>query len=168
MNRNVDILDDDDGGKALEDIEQTIQTNLTGLIHCTQKAYRLMQKSGENGIIINIASVTGHGVPVLDSKWNVYPGTKHAVRATTEVIRQELVKKNNNKIRVSEISPGTVSTELFEAGGFGKSGKPGWIKAQGYPSLKDSDISQAVLFLLMTPDSVNITEIIIKPTGESF
>jgi NADP-dependent 3-hydroxy acid dehydrogenase YdfG len=32
--------------------------------------------------------------------------------------------------------------------------------------LKSSDISQAVLFMLMTPYDVNITEMIVKPVGE--
>ena len=34
------------------------------------------------------------------------------------------------------------------------------------PMLKGSDISQTVLFLLMTPYEVNITEMIVKPVGE--
>jgi NADP+-dependent farnesol dehydrogenase len=126
-----------------------------------------MEKSEDYGIIINIGSIAGHGVPFMDFKFNVYPGTKHAVRATTEVLRQELVKKNNKKIRVSEISPGGVATEIQEAGGFVKPGDS-WLESQGYPALADADVSQAVLFLLTTPHSVNITEIVIKPTGEKF
>lgn len=148
-------------------MEQVIQTNFTGLVHCTQKAFRLMEKSGDFGIIINIGSVAGHAIPSLDFKFNVYPGTKHAVRATTEVIRLELNKKNNKKIRVAEISPGGVSTEIQQAGGFIKDGED-WLQDQGHEALRDADIAQAVNFLLMTPHSVNITEIIIKPTGEKF
>jgi NADP+-dependent farnesol dehydrogenase len=60
-----------------------------------------MEKSDDFGMIINIGSIAGHSVPVFDFKFNVYPGTKHAVRATTEVIRQELMKKNNKKVRVA-------------------------------------------------------------------
>lgn len=60
-----------------------------------------MDKSGDYGIIINVGSVAGHGVPYMDFKFNVYPGTKHAVRATTEVLRQELVRNDKHKIRVA-------------------------------------------------------------------
>lgn len=60
-----------------------------------------MDKSGDYGIIVNIGSISGHCVPNLDFKFNVYPGTKHAVRATTEVIRQELANNNNTKIRIA-------------------------------------------------------------------
>lgn len=60
----------------MDKIEEVIQTNLTGLIYVTRKAFHLMDKSGDYGIIINIGSVAGHGVPIMDFKFNVYPGTK--------------------------------------------------------------------------------------------
>lgn len=74
----------------MEKIEQVIQTNFTGLVHCTRKAFRLIEKSDDYGIIINIGSTLGHTVPAVDFKFNVYAGTKHAVRATTEV-RKRLI-----------------------------------------------------------------------------
>ena len=40
------------------------------------------------------------------------------------------------------------------------------IESGMIPMLKSSDISQAVLFMLMTPYEVNITEMIVKPVGE--
>lgn len=148
-----------------------------------------MDKSGDYGIIINIGSITGHSVPNIPGfKLNVYPGTKYAVRATTEVIRLELLKRNNKKIRVAvsifslniesnevneqiyflqEVSPGGVLTEIQEAGGFVKPGEKPTIQGeQDFPMLRDADVSEAVGFLLTTPYSVNITEIVIKPTGE--
>lgn len=166
-------------------MEQVIQTNFTGLVHCTRKGFHLIQKSDDYGIIINIGSIVGHYVPNGEYKFNVYPGTKHALRATTEVMRLELVRKNNTKIRVAvrgqklfinrmknkllseqEISPGVVATEIMEASG--ALAKYGNIKMDqlGIPFLRDADVSQTVMFLLMTPHSVNITELVIRPTGE--
>lgn len=66
-----------------------------------------------------------------------------------------------------EISPGAVETEIQIAGGFVPLGNS-WLEKKGYPALKDADVAQTVMFLLMTPFSVNLTEIIIKPTGETF
>lgn len=99
--RDVEIFDDQDDSVALEKIEQVIQTNFTGLVHCTRKAFRLIEKTNDYGLIVNIGSIAGHFIPPINFKFNVYPGTKHAVRATTEVIRRELVKRNNKKIRVA-------------------------------------------------------------------
>jgi len=163
--RDVEILDDEDDAKALEKIEEVIQTNFTGLVHCTRKAFHLMEKSGDYGIIINIGSIAGHVIPGMEFKFNVYPGTKHAVRATTEVLRMELLKKKNKKIRVAEISPGGVETEIIQASGI-TGFDTSLLKEQDFPMLQDADVAQSVMFLLMTPYSVNITELIIKPTGE--
>ncbi|CRL06496.1 CLUMA_CG019608, isoform A [Clunio marinus] len=161
--RDVEILDSSDDLEAIGKMEQVITTNFTGLVHCTRKAFRLIEKSNDYGMIINIGSVAGHGIPNIDFKFNVYPGTKFAVRATTEVLRMELNKKNNKKIRISEISPGGVWTEIQTAGGFEGSVEE-WMAAGEFPILQDVDVSQAVTFLLMTPYTVNMTEIIIKPT----
>lgn len=60
-----------------------------------------------------------------------------------------------------------MTSEIQIAGGFVKPGDS-WLEDQGYPALSGADIAQAVTFLLTTPYSVNISEIIIKPTGESF
>jgi NADP-dependent 3-hydroxy acid dehydrogenase YdfG len=60
----------------MEKIEEVIQTNLTGLIHVTRKAFHLMEKSNDFGIIVNIGTIFGHGVPITDINLNIYPGTK--------------------------------------------------------------------------------------------
>lgn len=84
-----------------EQLTSVIDTNITGLVRVSREAYRLMKKSEEHGIIINIGSVAGHIVPNIENfLFNVYPGTKHAVRAITESMRQELIKKNDLKVRV--------------------------------------------------------------------
>ena len=62
-----------------------------------------MKKLDDYGHIININSIYGHGVPIVstDPRTNVYAGTKHAITATTEILRQELNFLKNKKIRVS-------------------------------------------------------------------
>lgn len=42
------------------------------------------------------------------------------------------------------------------------------MEIEGHPALKDADVAQTVMFMLMTPYSVNLAEIVIKPTGETF
>lgn len=73
-----------------------------GLTICTQQALKLMKESGvDDGHIIHINSVVGHGVPKTPNpNLNVYPASKHAVTALTESLRQELVFLKS-KIRVT-------------------------------------------------------------------
>ena len=71
---------------------------------CTKAAYKLIDKTKDYGHIVNINSVVGHSVPSMagaEVNINVYAGTKYAVTATTEVIRQELNYLQNKKVKIS-------------------------------------------------------------------
>jgi NADP-dependent 3-hydroxy acid dehydrogenase YdfG len=63
-------------------------------------------KQQKAGHIINVSSVAGHKV---GHGFAVYAATKHAVRALSEGLRQEVKPYN---IRTTVISPGAVATEL--------------------------------------------------------
>lgn len=93
------ILSDD----SVEPLQDVINTNLSGVLHCTKAAFKHMKKYDSIGHIININSIYGHGVPkfVDFPAVNIYPGTKHAITATTEVIRQELNYLKNNKVKIT-------------------------------------------------------------------
>lgn len=95
----MQILGDDND----DALQQVIQTNLGGTLNCTKAAYRHLKKYDAIGHIININSVFGHGVPSFgpEPNVNIYPGTKHAITATTEVLRQELNFLKNHKVKVT-------------------------------------------------------------------
>ena len=82
-----------------------IDINIKGTLYGIGAAlpYMMKQKSGQ---IINIASVAGHIVGPLSS---VSSGTKYAVRAISEGLRQEMSQAQSN-VRVTLISPGAVDT----------------------------------------------------------
>jgi NADP+-dependent farnesol dehydrogenase len=102
--RNIKILTDDD---VSDKIDEVINTNFSGLVHVTRAAYQLMKRSNDHGMIININSNAGHKIPFPMNpsvSHNVYHGTKFAVTATSEVLRQELICQENDKIRVTVTS----------------------------------------------------------------
>lgn len=43
-----------------------------------------------------------------------------------------------------------------------------YLESIKFPQLKSADVSQTVLFMLMLPYEVNITEMIVRPVGETF
>lgn len=90
----------DDSDVALQEV---INTNLNGVIYCTKAAFKHMKKYDSIGHIININSIYGHGVPKFGDvpTVNIYPGTKYAITATTEVIRQELNYLKNKKVKIT-------------------------------------------------------------------
>jgi NADP+-dependent farnesol dehydrogenase len=158
--RNVKITDVTD--EATENINEVISVNFTGLVHCTRKAIQLIKKSDDFGLIVNICSVAGHYIPFLPFPTNVYSATKHAVRAFSEQLRQELVIEGNTKIRVSNVSPGATKTNIFDKSGHDES------FFEAISTLNPEDIAQSISFLLETPTTVNISQITIKPVGEQF
>ncbi|EAT37999.1 AAEL010075-PA [Aedes aegypti] len=142
-------------------IRDVVETNIMGLILCAREAYQSMKRRSVDGHIVNMNSVVGHGVPVgVDTltTYNVYPATKHAVTALTETFRIELLN-DNNKVKLTSISPGAVRTDIFN--------DPDLLK-KPIPFLEPDDIANSVLHVISTPKHVEIKELTIKPLGERF
>lgn len=158
---NVCVTDTSDD--TTEKLNQVIDTNFTGLVHMTREAIKLIKKSDDFGMIINVNSVVGHKIPYYGIPLNVYPPTKFAVTAFSEVLRQELVQLDNKKIRVTNLSPGSVYSDIAVSAGYAEN------HSQMYettPYLDPIDIAEAIKYLLSTPTKVNVTELTIQPVGE--
>lgn len=155
------VLDSSDETTA--GINMNIGTNFTGLVHCTREAIRLMNKSNYYGIILDISSLHRRYIP-FPNVMSIYPATKCGAGAFLEIIRQELILSGNERIRVTNLSPGLVQTDYIK-----KSGLPYADHLyEKFPYLQPEDISAVVPFILSTPYNVNITEIVVKPVGEKF
>lgn len=142
-----------------------INTNFTGLVHCTREAFKLIKKSEDYGIIINMCSTFGHHIS-FPNETGIYPATKFAIRAFSEFVRQELIVKGNEKIRVTNLSPGLVETNIVTNGGFSEE-----LEAQIFSSmssLKAENVAETIEFVLSTPYNVNVSELILKPVGEKW
>src|SRR5262249_12194171 len=88
-----------DEGDAMIDI------NLKGTLYGIAAALPILLEQG-SGHIINLGSVAG--VKVFAPGGTVYSGTKFAVRAISEGLRQEV----GSKLRVTSIEPGAVESDL--------------------------------------------------------
>lgn len=108
-----------------------------------------------NGHVVNVASVAAH--IVLPSA-AVYCGTKHAVRAITEGLRQE-----HDEIRSTLISPGVVATEL--GNDITDPAIAAALTDWRRKSLTPDAIARAVRYALEQPDGVDINEVIVRPTA---
>jgi short-subunit dehydrogenase len=85
--------------------------NLWGVIHGLRSFLPRMVESGEEGHIVNTASVAGLvSIPML----TIYNVTKHAVVTLSESVYLEL-QAAGSKIRVSVLCPGMVDTNIGNA-----------------------------------------------------
>ncbi|XP_047109366.1 dehydrogenase/reductase SDR family member 11-like [Schistocerca piceifrons] len=135
-----------------------LDVNVLGLSICTREAVQDMLRRGvDDGFIINLCSLAGH-IPMSDSRNSMYFASKVAVKTLLEGIRKDLIARKSN-IRVGQISPGFVKTEIYNA-------------ATGLPDnfwdshfLEPDDIARAVIFMLSQHPRVQVYDIIIRPTG---
>ncbi|KAF4527779.1 hypothetical protein B566_EDAN015835 [Ephemera danica] len=142
-----------------------LDTNVLGLCLFTREVIKDMRERGvDDGHVFHISSLAGQRIMDYPGLY-FYSGTKHAVRVMTEGLRREM-RDMGTKIRVTEISPGFVHSEIIEA-----SGVPEDIAAQMYasaPCLEPRDIADALLYALSAPPHVQVHEVTIQPVGEKY
>ncbi|XP_065365870.1 farnesol dehydrogenase-like [Calliphora vicina] len=145
----------------IEDIQHVLQTNVMGVVYCTQRAFKSMKERNFDGHVVLINSIVGHKVITIGNQTintNIYSPSKFAITAITEIYRQEF-RGLGTKIKITSVSPGAVDTEIV----------PDYMRVFFDGTiLKSEDISQGVLYAISTPPHVQIHEMTIKPVGEMF
>ncbi len=165
---NVDILINNAGlargldklyEGSIEDWEETIDSNVKGLLYVTRLVVPGMVKRGR-GHVVNIASIAGiQTYP----RGNVYCATKAAVRVLSEGLRQDLL---GSPIRVTTISPGLVETEFAQVRFRGDRGRAAQTY-RGLTPLTPDDVADAIVYSLTRPPHVNVNEIVLLPTDQA-
>jgi 17beta-estradiol 17-dehydrogenase / 3beta-hydroxysteroid 3-dehydrogenase len=142
---------------------EMVDVNIIALSIVTREAVQLMiEKNINDGQIIQISSMSGHRV-VANKETHFYSATKHAVKALTEGLRQEM-RERKLGIRVCEISPGMVKTEFASRLHNDKE-----LADKIYSSIEciqSEDIAQVVLNVIKMPPHVEVNEVIIRPTQQ--
>lgn len=142
----------------IEEWETMIDTNIKGLLYVTRSVLPLMLKK-KSGHIINIGSIAAHSTY---AKGNVYCATKHAVKALSDSLRQDLL---GTKIKVTEIDPGAVETEFSEVRFKDKEKAKKFY--EGFEPLIGADVADAILYCITRPFRVNIAEMVIFPQAQA-
>jgi NADP-dependent 3-hydroxy acid dehydrogenase YdfG len=135
-----------------------IDVNLKGTLYGIAAALpRFLAQ--ESGHIINLSSVAG--VKVFAPGGTVYSGTKFAVSAISEGLRQEV----GDKIRVTSIAPGAVESDLKHS----TSGTARDTVLEFYEkAIPAASVARAIAFAIEQPDDVDINEIVLRPTAQAF
>jgi NADP-dependent 3-hydroxy acid dehydrogenase YdfG len=142
----------------IDEWDQMIDVNLKGVLYGIAATLPHM-KQQKSGHIINVSSVYGHK---LGPAATVYCATKHAVRALSEGLRQEVKPYN---IRTTVISPGAVATELLEH----ISNKDIQAQTKDFVSqiaVPAETFARMVAFAINEPADVDVNEILFRPTAQ--
>ncbi|KAB8331509.1 SDR family oxidoreductase [Scytonema tolypothrichoides VB-61278] len=155
LSRGLDKLHEGD----FQDWEEMIDTNIKGLLYLTRYVVPGMVKR-DRGHVVNIGSIAGHQTY---PNGNVYCGTKAAVRAISEGLKQDLL---GTSIRVSSVDPGMVETEFSEVRFHGDTERANKVY-QGVKPLTPDDVADVIFFCVTRPSHVNINEVVLMPVDQA-
>ena len=134
--------------------------NVMGLMNGMQAVLAPM-KARQTGTIINISSIAGRK---SFANHAAYCGTKFAVHAISENVREEVADFN---VRVTTIAPGAVETELLSHTTSSDiiDGYEDWKGAMG-GALSPDDVARSVEYAYQQPQGVCIREIVVCATRQ--
>ncbi|BBB27113.1 SDR family oxidoreductase [Amphritea japonica] len=164
----IDILINNAGlGRALgsmwdaeiEDIEMTVDTNVTSAILMIKSVLPGMIKRGK-GHIVNMSSVTAiYPLPAA-----LYGATKSAIHKLSRDLRMEL---QGTGIRVTEMSPGRVTSEFYNVAIDDEHQLKKAVETQ-CDDLTAEDIADAIIYCVSAPWRVNVSQMEILPTEQTY
>lgn len=134
--------------------KRMIDVNIHGVLNGIASVLPRFVAQG-HGHVVNVASVGAHIVLPTAA---VYCGTKHAVWAITEGLRQE-----HDEVRATIISPGVVATELGHD--ITDPEVAAALKDWRQKSLTPDAIGRAIRYAVEQPDGVDVNEVIVRPVA---
>ncbi|SFD13830.1 NADP-dependent 3-hydroxy acid dehydrogenase YdfG [Chitinophaga sp. CF118] len=142
----------------VDEWDRMIDINIKGVLYGINAVLPHMLKRGQ-GHILATSSVGGlKTTPGI----GVYAGTKFAVRAIMDTLREEVAQT----IKVTTIYPGATQSEL------GHDITSPKIKAiygnlQGMPKMDEEAIANAVIYAISQPGNITVNELVLRPLGQT-
>lgn len=142
----------------VDEWDRMIDVNIKGVLYGIAAVLPTMIRQ-QSGQIITTDSVAGH---VVHPGTAVYAGTKYAIQAIMDGLRQEQIA---NHIKTTMISPGAVNTELFSTISDPKQ-RAETEKQEKENGLSAADVANAVAYAIDQPADVAINEILMRPSSQ--
>ncbi|TKT89454.1 SDR family oxidoreductase [Dyadobacter frigoris] len=142
----------------VEEWDQMIDINIKGVLYGINAVLPHMLRRGQ-GHILATSSVGGiKTTPGI----GVYSGTKFAVKAIMETLREEVART----IKVTTVFPGATKSEL----GHDITSpmiKSAFSNLQNMPKMEEEAISNAVIYAISQPGNISVNEIVLRPLGQT-
>jgi NADP-dependent 3-hydroxy acid dehydrogenase YdfG len=149
----ISLLDD----LKVEDWEEMIDVNVKGVLYGIAAALPVFRRQGF-GHFVNILSTAGIKIAPTMA---VYAGSKNAVRAISEGLRQEA----GDKLRVTTVSPGFVSTDLASSM-TDPDIRSLTLASMEKMAIPPAAVARAIAFAIEQPADVDVGEIVVRPTAQ--
>jgi NADP-dependent 3-hydroxy acid dehydrogenase YdfG len=142
----------------VDDWEAMVDVNLKGVLFGIAAALPVFRRQGF-GHFVNIASTAAFRVTPGQS---VYAGTKLAVRAISEGLRQEA----GENLRVTIVSPGMTLTNFAESI-TDEAARAELERRRDDIAMPPDAVARAIAFAIDQPADVDIGEVVVRPTAQA-
>jgi len=143
----------------VDEWDRMIDVNLKGVLYGIAAALPVF-KAQNFGHFVNITSVGDRWVGPTST---IYSATKHAVRVVSEGLRQEV----GNSIRVTIIAPGATESELPDSISNPEMRKV-VVEKFRVDLIPAEAIARAIAYAVEQPRNVDVNEIVVRPTAQSY
>lgn len=141
----------------IEDWQNVVNVNISGVFYCTQQAFALMKSQKPmGGRIINNGSISAH-IPRPNS--SAYTASKHAVTGLTKTASLD---GRNFDIAVGQIDIGNANTDMAEQMRVGATQPDGSKLIE--PTIDPQNVADAVVYMASLPLSANVPFITVMAT----
>jgi NADP-dependent 3-hydroxy acid dehydrogenase YdfG len=142
----------------VDDWDEMIDTNIKGVLYGIAAAMPVFRRQ-QAGQFVHVASTAAYKTVPAQA---VYSGTKVAVRAISEGLRQEA----GEHLRVTIVSPGFTRTD-FVHGAADPGVRAQFIEARDRMAIAPEAVARAIAFAISQPADVDVNEIVVRPTAQA-
>ena len=142
----------------VDDWDEMIDTNIKGVLYGIAAALPVFRQQ-QAGQFVHVASTAAYKTSPAQA---VYSGTKFAVRAISEGLRQEA----GEDLRVTIVSPGFTRTD-FVHGAADPGVRAEFIEARDRMAIAPEAVARAIAFAISQPADVDVNEIVVRPTAQA-
>ncbi|MET7931658.1 SDR family oxidoreductase [Streptomyces sp. NPDC005349] len=138
--------------------DHMVDVNIKGVLHGIGAALPVFRAQGGGHFVTTASTAAFRVAPAMA----VYAGTKIAVRAICEGLRQEA----GPTVRVSTVSPGVIDTDFPEAS-TNERVRAEIAGMRDRVAIPPSAIARAIAFAIEQPADVDVNEIVVRPTAQN-
>ncbi|MEU6819044.1 SDR family oxidoreductase [Streptomyces atriruber] len=138
--------------------DHMVDVNIKGLLHGIGAALPVFRAQGSGQFVVTGSTAAYRIVPAMA----VYAGTKVAVRAICEGLRQEA----GPALRVTTVAPGVTATDFADAS-TNERVRADISRMRDELAFPPVSIARAIAFAIEQPADVDVNEMVVRPTAQS-
>ncbi|MEO6088774.1 MAG: SDR family oxidoreductase [Umezawaea sp.] len=142
----------------VDEWDEMVDVNLKGVLHGIAAALPVFRRQGSGQFVATASTAAFRTVPTQA----VYSGTKVAVRAVFDGLRQEA----GDRLRVTVVSPGLTSTN-FAVAVTNQDVKARLEDARDSIAMPPDAVARAIAYAIGQPEGIDVNEIVVRPTAQA-